>query len=112
MALALHFFNHSIDSRDKHTDTIPEDLSINDIESIAELFVEIILNQPDAFIEHEERDHESSRQTDSNTFYYSNTLIGLKDFSPNILYTHQFQIVKQGETLPSTRTIISPPPQG
>ena len=54
--LALHFFNVSMDSQDRYPDFVPEDLSINDIESIAEFLTEVVLDADNAFAEHDEHD--------------------------------------------------------
>jgi hypothetical protein len=111
-SLALHFFNLSIDSRDKHPESIPEDLSFNDIESLAEFFVEIILGETNTFKEHDESDNEIGRFMHLQSYYCSANFNGLKDFFPYILYTHQFQTVDYGKALPSTGKISSPPPKG
>lgn len=58
--LALHFFNCSIDSKDPNPDFIPENLLVNDIESVAELVAEVVFGLENAFAEHDEADHEHS----------------------------------------------------
>jgi hypothetical protein len=111
-SLALHFFNLSIDSKDKHHESIPEDLSFNDIESLAEFFAEVIFHQHNAFEEHDERDHEIGGLTHTFTYYYSSTFTTLNDFFPDVLYTQQFKTVTYGKALPSAGKISSPPPKG
>jgi hypothetical protein len=56
--LALHILNISIDTPDAKPASVPEDLSFNDIESVAELVLENWLGIKDAVPEHDESDHE------------------------------------------------------
>ena len=112
VALALHLFNLSIDPQDKHPDWAPEDLSVNEIESFTEFFTEVILGKTNAFKEHDEHDHESVRYGHIYIYCLSSNLTILKDFYPNILYTHQFQTQIIGRTIPSNKEIIAPPPKG
>jgi hypothetical protein len=56
--LAIHIFNLSVDTRDSRPDYMPEDLSFNDLESVAEIVLEQVLNINDAFAEHDENDSE------------------------------------------------------
>ena len=113
VALALHLFNLSIDPQDKYPDWAPEDLSVNEIESFTEFFAEVILGKTNAFKEHDERDHESARHGHINIYCLSsNHLTTLRDFYPNILYSHQFQTQIIERTIPSNKEIITPPPKG
>ena len=54
--LAILLFNYSIDIPDLHSDEITEDLSTNDIESVSELFLEVVLGIENAVPEHDEDD--------------------------------------------------------
>jgi hypothetical protein len=56
--MAIHIFNLSVDSRDARPYYEPEDLSINDLESVAEILLEQVLNINNAFAEHDESDCE------------------------------------------------------
>ena len=58
IGLALFVFNVSIDTPDAFGDEVAEDLSFNDIESIAELVLENVLGVYDAIPEHDENDLE------------------------------------------------------
>ena len=51
-----------MDSRDNQPEFIPEDLSVNDIESISEFVAEVLLGADGLFIEHDEHDY-SARNT-------------------------------------------------
>jgi hypothetical protein len=54
--LAILIFNYSIDIPDLNGDVITEDLSVNDIESVTELFLEVILGMENAVHEYEDDD--------------------------------------------------------
>ncbi|MBI4945302.1 MAG: hypothetical protein HY840_02740 [Bacteroidetes bacterium] len=53
---ALHVFNISVDPPDADLDSIPEDLSVNDMESISEIICEQILHIDNLFPESDEQD--------------------------------------------------------
>jgi len=73
LMLAFHFLNCSIDGRDMNPDFVAEDLRYNDIETFAEFLAEDVLNCYDAFEEHDEKDDESGRSFDFNSYYFSNS---------------------------------------
>ena len=54
--LALLLFNISIDTPDLYGDQVKEDLSYNDIESVSELFFEIVLGLENFIPENEDDD--------------------------------------------------------
>jgi hypothetical protein len=56
--LAFHIFNLSVDTKDVEPDYVPEDLSINDQETIVELILEKIIGIDDAIQEQDEPDQE------------------------------------------------------
>jgi hypothetical protein len=56
--LSLHILNCSIDPRDREPFYVPEDLSINEIESITEFLAESVFGFKDAVPEHDEADTE------------------------------------------------------
>lgn len=56
--MALYMFNFSVDAPDWHPDYMPEDLTINDMESIVEIVLEKIAKIENAIPEHEEKDGE------------------------------------------------------
>lgn len=55
--LALHILNISVDTPDAQPDNIRENLSINDMESIAEIVLEQVLDIDNAIPEHDESDN-------------------------------------------------------
>lgn len=56
--LGLYLLNISVDTADPNPEHIPEDLSINDQESIVEIIVEHVLGYEDAIKEYDDRDTE------------------------------------------------------
>lgn len=56
--IGLHLLNISVDTEDPNPEHIPEDLSINDQESIIEIVVEKILGYEDAIEEYDDHDTE------------------------------------------------------
>ena len=110
--LALHFFNFSIDPKDVHPDSMPEDLSINDIESVVEFLAEVVFNHKDAFVEHDEKDHENGSPIDSYKLYCTNTITVIDSFSPAILSIQKFGIADCGKVQPASGSVIIPPPRG
>jgi hypothetical protein len=56
--MGLYLLNISVDSVDPNPEQIPEDLSINDQESIIEIVVEKILGYEDAIKEYDDNDKE------------------------------------------------------
>ncbi|MEB2786008.1 hypothetical protein [Algoriphagus persicinus] len=60
--MGLYLFNLSADTADPQPIHIPEDLSINDQESIIEIFVEKILGYEDAIKEYDDADTDESNK--------------------------------------------------
>jgi len=61
--LGIYFLNISVDTVDLNPEYIPEDLSINDQESIIEIIVEQILGYENAFEEYDDNDTEEHNKT-------------------------------------------------
>jgi hypothetical protein len=74
--MAIHIFNLSVDTRDAKPDYVPEDLSFNDLESVAEIMLEQVLNINNALSEHDESDTEDG---------------GSIELKKEILITHKFR---------------------
>lgn len=60
--LGLYLLNISVDVADPNSENIPEDLTINDQESIIEIIVEQILGYEDAFKEYDDADNEGQNR--------------------------------------------------
>ena len=56
--IGLHLLNISVDTKDPNPEHIPEDLSINDQESIIEIVIEKVLGYEDAIKEYDDHDTE------------------------------------------------------
>jgi hypothetical protein len=63
--MGLFLLNVSVDAEDPNPEHIPEDLSINDQESIVEIFVEQVLGYEDAFKEYDDHDTEDHNKKTS-----------------------------------------------
>ncbi len=61
--MGLYLLNISVDSPDPNPESIPEDLSINDQESIIEIVLEKILGYEDAIEEYDDNDTEDHNKT-------------------------------------------------
>jgi hypothetical protein len=58
--VALHLFNCAIDAPDLRPDRLPEDLSFNDMECLAEVLLEQVLGIDNALAEYDEHDTEGA----------------------------------------------------
>jgi hypothetical protein len=87
--LAVYLFNFSIDSRDAHPDSVAEDLSINDIESVYEFLTEHVLGIENAVEEHDERDQDDGGSFEFKKFFLSFRISVVQVKDANILYAFQ-----------------------
>lgn len=112
--MAIHILNFSIDSPDATSDSIAEDLSINDIESISELVLEHVLGFENMISEHDEPDKEEGLSFEINKIVL---FAGSK-----ILYLNnpKFSFPSKIDRMPYSNewlysqfspTIVSPPPR-
>ena len=112
--MALHILNCSIDTPDAQPDSIAEDLSINDIESISELVIEQIFGFDNAISEHDEHDTQDgySFEIAKILLYFHSTEILIQ---PHIIVFHITDTSNTGFRVQSFAQIlieiISPPPQ-
>lgn len=111
LLFALHFLNLSIDSKDPHPDSIPEDLSFNDIESVTEFIAEVVFGWHDAFQEHDEDDSDDYETIDFYKFYVSNAA-GKILVNVNSNKSDAFVSTSSGNALGPQKDIHSPPPRG
>lgn len=111
LVFALHFLNVSIDSRDPYPDHIPEDLSLNDIETITEFIAEVVLGWENAFREHEDDDRDDHEATDFYKFYVSKSA---ETIAGNMARSQSdaFASKRSGNALGPQKDIHSPPPRG
>lgn len=110
LLLALHFFNLSIDPPDPQPDNVPEDLSINEVESILELIVETWFGWEDAFEEHD--DNDSKRCIlDFSGVYFTRHDHMLADDVLHATAIDEFTISDDRKVCSMSREINSPPPE-
>jgi len=113
LMLALHIFNFSVDTPDAKPDYIPEDLTYNDIESVAELVLEKVLNIENAIAEHDENDTEDGNSFDlkKDFVYYFRTKIKndkIFDNGPHIIASTDYDEQYSSQFHPE---IVPPPPK-
>lgn len=116
IVMALHILNFSIDSPDVQDDSIAEDISYNEIESISEWFTEDVLQIKDAFKESDEQGDEDNsgfiKKVVDLKFYkvcfeeetIPEILSDIKNNSTNVHYSQPICAVNY-------ITIFSPPPE-
>ncbi|GAA5221654.1 hypothetical protein [Membranihabitans marinus] len=76
--MGLFLLNISVDTADPNPEHIPEDLSINDQESIVEFVVEKLLGFEDAFQEYDDHDIEDhNKNTNAKVYFTDNIIEGL-----------------------------------
>lgn len=108
---AVHIFNLSVDPRDIKPAFIPEDLTINDIESLVEFFAEEVFDLKNAFAEHDEADDHTGNTVDFNKLYFClndsgdmpqrNGIPTVKEYFIDAAHSLSFQTIE----------ISSPPPR-
>jgi hypothetical protein len=110
-ALAMHILNISVDMPDGNPDSVPEDLTINDQESMVELVLEKCVGIENAIAEHDEADDEERDFEMTKEFkVYSNTYEKIiffrtyTEFDNTVPYTHTY--ISQ-----YVNDITHPPPQ-
>lgn len=71
---AMHIFNICIDTPDAQPDWMPEDLSVNDIESVVEFILEDVLKINNAIAEHDEADNQDGNTLEMKkaNFFFQN----------------------------------------
>jgi hypothetical protein len=109
--MAVHLLNFSIDPPDRQPDFIPEDLTINEIESIAEFLTEIVFGYKNAFAEHDESDDNNGVAADFFKVFYTNQGI-------EFLISNNFSTIKIAHFIQDDKNfsvlaceIASPPPE-
>lgn len=111
LLLAFHFLNLSIDSADRDPDSVPEDLSFNDIESLTEFFAEVVFNFSNTFQEHDEHDANDKGAFDVYKFYSIPSITYLeKSFRNNNQI--KYPSPDFGQISSPDMQVSSPPPKG
>lgn len=114
LAMALHILNVSVDTTDMLPMHLPEDLSINDRESLIELLLEDMLGFQEAVGEHDEADSEEAENLIAKKFFACQPLTKISSpsrlsltISPALTFSEY-----ANPFVASVYTeLISPPPQ-
>lgn len=110
--MALHIFNLSIDAPDAQPESIAEDLSVNDIESVTELVLEKLLMIENAIPESDEKDTDDGSPLEIKKIeFFTNKieLIPLNQITANL---SSFSTLQQDAFLKLLYyDITTPPPQ-
>lgn len=112
LALALHFLNFSIDSKDAYPNSISENLAVNDIESISELVIEVVFGKSNAFREYDESDDCEGGSINFYKYYCASTVTSSSGQIHYLFTCSNFQILNQQMVLTPSLNISSPPPKG
>lgn len=111
--MAIYLLNCSVDVADENPDHLPEDLSINDQESMIEIFLEIGLGIEDAIPENEDADgdqetsHKKKLKKDIH-FYVENIGRAFTDLKAS---AHNFLRYDTNRLIPVFFKVPSPPPR-
>jgi len=109
--MAIHIFNLSVDTKDASPDSIAEDLSFNDQETIVELLLEKVIGIDNAISEQDEPDQEDGGALDFKKVnlisHYSHKLF----FEPQISNTKNITVYTTLFHQSPTFDVFSPPPE-
>jgi len=111
LLLAIHILNFSIDSQDAAPDHIAEDLSLNDIESFYEFFLEDIVGIQNAVEERDERDQDDGGSFESKKFYFSSVVSSVQSKPTDYIYELHVPKHNCPELAIRYSEIESPPPR-
>lgn len=108
--LLLHFLDTSIDPVDPAPPFVPENLAINEIESIRELVAEVFLGLDDFYEERDEGDEDKTASVENPYFFPSPGLA--QELSPiALLLKKQDFSNRQGNVLQPWLPTSTPPPK-
>ncbi|MBW8199855.1 hypothetical protein [Flagellimonas abyssi] len=110
--MGLYLLNISVDSPDRYPDHVPEDLSVNDQESIIEILVEKVLGYGDVFKEYDDPDKEDHNSG-------SSFKIKLTVHQPNHDYSRYHILMGKKKKFPDKNSLLThlyiqkdtPPPE-
>ncbi len=98
--MGFYLLNISVDSPDIHPEYIPEDLTINDLESVIEIVFEQVLGFEDTFKEYDDHDTEDHNNK-------TNTKIDLTTHNTNELFSSQKSIITARKKFSDYNTILT-----
>ena len=112
LLLAVYLFNFSIDCRDAQPDSMAEDLSYNDIESVLEFSLECLMGIENAVEEQDEHDQEDGGTFEFKKVFFETSLPKIsresnrKHLDKTYLTSHAFEAIVR-----CSQEINSPPPE-
>ncbi len=109
--LALHLLNYSIDPRDPDPIDIPENFSYHEIESIAELVLEVVFGLEGAFDDFDEHDTDNGDNIDAFKFICSTRSSSAIHHSMFLL-DRKWSMVDDNQPPWPSIGIFVPPPKG
>jgi len=112
--MGIHIINFSIDSPDKYSDDIPEDLSYNDMESFFEIFIENFLGYENAVEEYDEDDTDAGGSVSISKIVFFSDFQYLKtpNFRNRCFYTiSKLTLYKDASYIKFHPEVIPPPPK-
>lgn len=111
-AMALYLLNISVDTPDFHSNTITEDLSINDQESLVEVILEEILGFEDLIPEYDDPDSEEPEsQKKGNSFKIETLpLKGMPNFQAYSIENHKLTFSEFQQPLAEGFDLLDTPP--
>lgn len=98
--MGLYLLNISVDTADANPEDIPEDLSINDQESIIEIVFEQVLGYEDAFKEYDDHDTEDHNKK-------TNVKIDLTTHYIGEVVLNQKSIITARQNFPNYNTFLT-----
>jgi hypothetical protein len=112
--MAVHIFNCSVDNPDQFPNSVPEDLSFNEMESVLEIILEQLCGIEDAISEYDENDAEEKSTTDSFkklVKFCSRPSSAVYTFHPSPVSTLQIGEYSEGFYLQHKPVPVAPPPK-
>jgi hypothetical protein len=111
LALAFHIFNVSVDAPDAQPDSVPEDLTINDQESVIELVLETWLGFDNAVEEHDEPGDESHQLEINKEFQLYTNVYPTIEFHQPYLEIPAVRVFNKTNLPDYISEIVPPPPK-
>lgn len=109
--MGLYLLNISVDTADPNPEHIPEDLSLNDQESIVEIFVEQILGYENAIREYDDHDTENHNKKKNTKIDLSDHVTKADNNPPNLIEREKRYPDYEARLTSGFKEIDGPPPK-
>jgi hypothetical protein len=113
LVMALHILNCSVDSPDPQPESVPEDLSYNDMESVIEIVLELGFDMKNAVPEQDDQDTDDSGAFSikkSVDFFVNNTFLTIT-FNHSFIDLASLDTYKEQYSEQFHPEIVPPPPK-